>query len=116
MKTIAALIATAALLMPPPAFAGGPVAVAEEPVIVPAAEPYVAPGLDWSGAYVGGSWAMATSIRTARTWTAMAGLAVSMPAIAGTWAMGRRGRTVLGQVHDRPGHTSRATSLTASLR
>lgn len=52
MKTIAALIATAALTAP--AFAGGPVAVAEEPVIVPAAEPYVAPGLDWSGAYVGG--------------------------------------------------------------
>ncbi len=52
MKTIAALIATAALTAP--AFAGGPVAVAEEPAIVPAAEPYVAPGLDWSGAYVGG--------------------------------------------------------------
>jgi len=52
MKTIAALIATAALAAP--AFAGGPVAVADEPVIVPAAEPYVAPGLDWSGAYVGG--------------------------------------------------------------
>ncbi len=52
MKTIAALIATAAISAP--AFAGGPVAVAEEPVIVPAAEAYVAPGLDWSGAYVGG--------------------------------------------------------------
>ena len=51
MRTIAALIATAALTAP--AFAGGPVAVAEEPVIVPAAEPYVAPGLDWTGAYVG---------------------------------------------------------------
>lgn len=51
MKTIAALIATAALTAP--AFAGGPVAVAEEPMIVPAAEPYVAPGLDWTGAYVG---------------------------------------------------------------
>ena len=51
MKTIAALIATATLTAP--AFAGGPVAVAEEPVIVPAAEPYVAPGLDWTGAYVG---------------------------------------------------------------
>lgn len=51
MKTIAALIATAAIAAP--AFAGGPVAVAEEPMIVPAAEPYVAPGLDWSGAYVG---------------------------------------------------------------
>ena len=46
MKTIAALIATAALTAP--AFAGGPIAVAEEPVIVPAAEPYVAPGLDWT--------------------------------------------------------------------
>jgi outer membrane immunogenic protein len=51
MKTIAALIATAAISAP--AFAGGPVAAVEEPVIVPAAEPYVAPGLDWSGAYVG---------------------------------------------------------------
>jgi outer membrane immunogenic protein len=51
MKTIAALIATVAISAP--AFAGGPVAVPEEPVIVPAAEPYVAPGLDWSGAYVG---------------------------------------------------------------
>lgn len=51
MKTIAALIATAALTAP--AFAGGPVVVAEEPAVVPAAEPYVAPGLDWSGAYVG---------------------------------------------------------------
>jgi outer membrane immunogenic protein len=52
MKTIAAMIATVAISAP--AFAGGPVAVAEEPVIMPAAEPYVAPGLDWSGAYVGG--------------------------------------------------------------
>jgi len=52
MKTIAALIATAALTAP--AFAGGPIAVAEEPAVVPAAEPYVAPGVDWSGAYVGG--------------------------------------------------------------
>ena len=51
MKTIAALIATAALTAP--AFAGGPVAAVEEPVIVPAAEAYVAPGLDWSGAYAG---------------------------------------------------------------
>ncbi len=52
MKTIAALIATAALSAP--AFAGGPIAVVDEPVIAPAAEAYVAPGLDWSGAYVGG--------------------------------------------------------------
>jgi outer membrane immunogenic protein len=51
MKTIAALIATAALAAP--AYAGGPTVVTDEPVIVPAAEPYVAPGLDWSGAYVG---------------------------------------------------------------
>ncbi len=51
MKTIAAMIATVALTAP--AFAGGPVAVAEEPMIVPAAEPYVAAGPDWSGAYVG---------------------------------------------------------------
>lgn len=51
MKTIAALIATVALTAP--AFAGGPIAVADEPVIVPAAEPYVAPGLDWTGGYVG---------------------------------------------------------------
>ncbi|MFO1203646.1 MAG: porin family protein [Tabrizicola sp.] len=51
MKTIAAMIATAAISAP--AFAGGPVTAVEEPVIVPAAEPYVAPGLDWSGAYVG---------------------------------------------------------------
>ena len=51
MKTIAALIATAALTAP--AFAGGPTVVAEEPMIAPVAEAYVAPGLDWSGAYVG---------------------------------------------------------------
>lgn len=51
MKTIAALLATAALTVP--AFAGGPIAVAEEPTITAAPEPYVAPGLDWSGAYVG---------------------------------------------------------------
>lgn len=51
MKTIAALIATAAISVP--AFAGGPTVVADEPAVVPAAEPYVAPGIDWSGAYVG---------------------------------------------------------------
>lgn len=51
MKTIAAIIATATLAAP--AFAGGPTVVAEEPMIVPAAEPYVAAGPDWSGAYVG---------------------------------------------------------------
>lgn len=51
MKTIAALIATAALTAP--AFAGGPTAVAEEPSIAPAPETYVAAGPDWTGAYVG---------------------------------------------------------------
>ena len=52
MKTIAALIATAALAAP--AFAGGPVKVADEPAVAaPVAAPYVAPGLDWSGPYVG---------------------------------------------------------------
>lgn len=51
MKTIAALVATAALTAP--AFAGGPTVVAEEPVIAPVETAYVAPGLDWSGAYVG---------------------------------------------------------------
>ncbi|MFN3280697.1 MAG: outer membrane protein [Tabrizicola sp.] len=51
MKTIAALLATAALAAP--AFAGGPTTVAEEPAIAPAPAPYVAPGRDWSGAYVG---------------------------------------------------------------
>ncbi len=51
MKTIAAMIVTVAISAP--AFAGGPVAAVEEPVVMPAAEPYVAPGLDWSGAYVG---------------------------------------------------------------
>jgi outer membrane immunogenic protein len=52
MKTIAALIATVAISAP--AFAGGPVAVADEPMIAPVAEAYVAPGMDWTGAYVGG--------------------------------------------------------------
>ena len=51
MKTIAAMIATVALTAP--AFAGGPTAVLDEPAIVPVTEAYVAPGLDWSGAYVG---------------------------------------------------------------
>lgn len=51
MKTIAALFATVALTAP--AFAGGPVAVVDEPAIAPVAQEYVAPGLDWSGAYVG---------------------------------------------------------------
>ncbi|MES2540715.1 MAG: outer membrane beta-barrel protein [Pseudomonadota bacterium] len=51
MKTIAALFATVALTAP--AFAGGPVAVAEEPMIAPVEEVYMAPGLDWTGGYVG---------------------------------------------------------------
>ncbi|MDZ4089511.1 MAG: outer membrane beta-barrel protein [Tabrizicola sp.] len=51
MKTIAAFFTTVALTAP--AFAGGPVAVAEEPMIAPVAEAYVAPGLDWTGGYVG---------------------------------------------------------------
>lgn len=51
MKTIAAFFTTVALTAP--AFAGGPVAVAEEPMIEPVAEAYVAPGLDWTGGYVG---------------------------------------------------------------
>jgi outer membrane immunogenic protein len=51
MKTFAALIAMSALAAP--AFAGGPTGVEPEPTVVPAAEPYVAPGLDWSGPYVG---------------------------------------------------------------
>jgi outer membrane immunogenic protein len=50
MKTIAAFMATAVLAAP--AFAGGPTVVAEEPVIAPVEE-YVAPGVDWSGAFVG---------------------------------------------------------------
>jgi len=54
MKTIAALFATVALTAP--AFAGGPVAVAEEPVIAPVMEEVVAAGPDWSGAYVGGQF------------------------------------------------------------
>ncbi len=51
MKTIAAFMVTAALTVP--AFAGGPTVVAEEPAIAPVAEAYVAPGLDWTGAFVG---------------------------------------------------------------
>jgi opacity protein-like surface antigen len=51
MKTIAAFMVTATLTVP--AFAGGPTVVAEEPAIAPIAEAYVAPGLDWTGAFVG---------------------------------------------------------------
>ncbi len=42
-----------AAMLAVPALAGGPTTAAPEPVIIPA-EPYVAPGIDWSGAYVGG--------------------------------------------------------------
>lgn len=51
MKNIAAFVATFALTAP--AFAGGPVVMADEPAIAPATQAYAAPGLDWSGAYVG---------------------------------------------------------------
>lgn len=51
MKTIAALIASAAFVTP--ALAGGPTTPVPEPDVVPAAAPYVAPGMDWSGAYAG---------------------------------------------------------------
>lgn len=56
MKTIAALVAPAALTataLTAPAFAGGPTVVADEPVIAPVETAYVAPGIDWGGAYVG---------------------------------------------------------------
>lgn len=52
MKTIAALIASAAFVSP--ALAGGLTTPVPEPEVMPAAAPYVAPGMDWSGAYVGG--------------------------------------------------------------
>ena len=42
-----------AAMLAAPALAGGPTTAAPEPVIIPAAEPYVAPGIDWSGAYAG---------------------------------------------------------------
>jgi outer membrane immunogenic protein len=51
MKTIAALIASTVLAVP--AFAGGPVAAPEEPMVAPMAMPVAAPGVDWSGGYVG---------------------------------------------------------------
>lgn len=57
MKSVAAVLGLPALLVPlafaVPAQAGGPTVTAPEPVIAPA-EPYVAPGMDWSGAYAGG--------------------------------------------------------------
>ena len=57
MKNIAAVLGLPALLVPLavalPAQAGGPTAIAPEPVVAPV-EPYVAPGMDWSGAYAGG--------------------------------------------------------------
>jgi opacity protein-like surface antigen len=51
MKSIAVLITAAAFAAP--AFAGGPIVVESEPTIVAAAEPVAAPGVDWSGPYVG---------------------------------------------------------------
>lgn len=51
MKTIAAFLTTA--IIAGPALAGGPTVPVAEPEIIPAAQPYVAPGLDWSGAYAG---------------------------------------------------------------
>ncbi len=52
MKPIAALILATATLAAP-AFAGGPTVTAPEPTVMPEAAPYVAPGLDWGGAYAG---------------------------------------------------------------
>lgn len=54
MKRMVALAATAATLGAMPALAGGPVQVAEEPMVAPAPVPVVAPSADWSGLYAGG--------------------------------------------------------------
>ena len=59
MQTKSAVIRTTAIatslaaMLVAPAFAGGPTTTTPEPMIIPAAEPYVAPGVDWSGAYAG---------------------------------------------------------------
>lgn len=59
MQTKSAVIRTATLaaslaaMLVGPAVAGGPTTTAPEPMIIPAAEPYAAPGIDWSGAYAG---------------------------------------------------------------
>ncbi|MDQ2065568.1 outer membrane beta-barrel protein [Xinfangfangia sp. CPCC 101601] len=53
MKKLAAVLLTSTAFAAP-AFAGGPVLVEPEPVIVVAPAPVVAYGADWSGAYVGG--------------------------------------------------------------
>lgn len=57
MKTIAAVFGLPTVLVPLalalPVQAGGPTVTAPEPVIAPV-EPYVAPGIDWTGAYAGG--------------------------------------------------------------
>lgn len=50
IMTVAGMVAMVAL----PAFAGGPSAVAEEPVVAPAPITLPAPSADWSGLYVGG--------------------------------------------------------------
>lgn len=52
MRTAALFLATAALAAP--AFAGGPVEVAPEPVVVAEPVPVVDYGGDWAGFYVGG--------------------------------------------------------------
>ncbi len=51
MKKAAAVVLTSVLAAP--AFAGGPVQVTPEPVIVPAPAPVVSYGNDWSGFYAG---------------------------------------------------------------
>ena len=51
---VSTLAASLAAMLVGPAVAGGPTTTAPEPMIIPAAEPYAAPGIDWSGAYVGG--------------------------------------------------------------
>lgn len=51
MRSIAALLATVAIASP--ALAGGPVAVEPEPTVTPIAQPIIASGMDWTGAYAG---------------------------------------------------------------
>ncbi|WP_135449078.1 MULTISPECIES: outer membrane protein [Tabrizicola] len=51
MRSIAALLATAALASP--ALAGGPTVVQPEPVVTAAPAPVVAPSADWGGFYAG---------------------------------------------------------------
>ncbi|PLL13722.1 porin family protein [Tabrizicola sp. TH137] len=54
MKRSMAMAAAAVTLGAMPALAGGPVQVAEEPMVAPAPVPVAAPSADWSGLYVGG--------------------------------------------------------------